>query len=313
VSKAEISIVIISYNTQELLQRCLNSVLPQLQENDEVHVIDNASTDSSAAMVRKNFPSVKLFVSGINKGFSYACNIGWRSSKSSYILFTNGDVEIPMGQIEKMRRFISARPDIGVLSPELIGDKGSLQQMTWGWNISLFGEMKQKLFAPKNVDRWPVINRMVEWLQRNERDVEIVAGACMLVRKDMLEKISGFDEDYELYFEDADLCRRSWSAGYRVHFTPNIQVIHGLGQSGKSSPMKIQLVYRQSQITYYRKHHSRFDLAVLKLYILLKFGTNHLFWTDSLFRYFILQILREKKKIHLYLDLQAQRTDGAAA
>jgi GT2 family glycosyltransferase len=140
-------------------------------------------------------------------------------------------------------------------------------------------------------------------MQRNERDVEIVAGACMLARREMMERIDGFDEDFELYFEDADLCLRCWKAGYRVHFTPNIHVIHGLGQSGKSNPGKIDLIYRQSQITFYRKHYSSLKVAILKIYILIKFAQKLKFWRDDVFRHYILAIVRERRRIHLEDDL----------
>jgi GT2 family glycosyltransferase len=193
--------------------------------------------------------------------------------------------------------------DIGLLSPVLIGNDGELLQMTWGWNISLSGEMKQKLFAPKNVMQYSLIRRAVAFMQRNERDVEIVAGACMLARREMMERIDGFDEDFELYFEDADLCLRCWKAGYRVHFTPNIHVIHGLGQSGKSNPGKIDLIYRQSQITFYRKHYSSLKVAILKIYILIKFAQKLKFWRDDVFRHYILAIVRERRRIHLEDDL----------
>jgi len=204
-----------------------------------------------------------------------------------------------------MRQRMDEQPNIGILSPMLMGERGSLVQMTWGWNISLCGEMKQRIFAPYHVSKYAFIRHLVSWLQRREREVEIVAGACMLTRRAMLEKIDGFDEDFELYFEDADLCRRCWDAGFRVHFTPYIHVIHGLGQSGKSTPTKIDLIYRQSQITYYRKHHSPWKITVLKIYILFKFFQQKRFWIDRVFRFYILEIVNERRRLHLEQDLSA--------
>jgi GT2 family glycosyltransferase len=295
-----ISVVIVSYNTKLLIKECIESVAAQLDlSRDDIWVVDNASADNTSEMIKNEFPQVHLFESPSNRGFSYACNIGWRKSKNPFVLFTNGDIRFPNGEVQKMRDRILEDEKIGILSPLLMGENNTLQQMTWGWNISLSGEMKQKLFAPKNVMRHTLVRNMVTWLQRRERDVAIVAGACMLARRDMLDKIDCFDEDFELYFEDADLCVRCWKAGYRVHFSPGIQVIHGLGQSGKSNPTKIDLVYRQSQIAFYRKHHRPFKIVLLKIYILMKFFTHTRFWKDPVFRYFILEIVREKRRIHL--------------
>lgn len=299
-----LSVVIISFNTKNLIKRCLESVLPQLDlAHDEVWVVDNASVDGTPEMVKKEFPQIHLYESKSNRGFSYACNIGWRKSKNPFVLFTNSDIVYPDGVLARMRERIQQDGQIGILTPMLIGENGDLVQMTWGWNISLSGEMKQKLFAPKNVMSYSLIRNMVAWLQRKEQDVDIVAGACMLSRREMLDKIDGFDEDFELYFEDADLCRRCWKSGYRVRFTPNIRVVHGLGQSGKSNPAKIDLIYRQSQITFYRKHYSPLKVAILKAYILLKFSLRVKFWTDPVFRFYILQIVSESRRIHLEDDL----------
>ena len=129
----------------------------------------------------------------------------------------------------------------------------------------------------------------------------------MLVRRDLLDEISGFDNNFELYFEDADLCVRTHQAGYRVFFDPGIKVVHGLGQSGKKSPNKIQLIYRQSQVLFYRKHHSAMEVVLLKIYVLLKFILSRIFWVDSTFRSRIIDILLEKKRLFLHEDFYEER------
>ncbi len=304
-----LSIIVVSFKTRDLLRTCLNSILSQIdRDNVEVIVVDNASRDGSALMVEREFSSVTLLKNTANQGFGFACNQGWKHSKGEFVLFSNGDIGFPADLVSAMQRSIESDPKIGILSPELVGTDGSLYQMTWGWNISLFGEMRQKLFSPRYVSKFKLINWAVSFLQQRETDVPIVAGACMITRRGMLDRINGFDEDFELYFEDADLCIRCWEAGYSVRFMPHLKVFHGLGQSGQTIALKIALVYRQSQITYYRKHHHTFQLVLLKIYLWIKFLFSKKMWVDADFRYWMTQILFERCKVHLDKDLTLNNT-----
>lgn len=299
-----LSIVIISFNTKELLGQCIDSLMKQIDlEFDEIHVVDNNSTDGSIELIEKKYPLVHLHKNHENHGFSYACNVGIRASKNDFILLSNSDIFFPLLTINQMKQKMAEDSKIGILSPELVGKDGHLDQMTWGWDISLLGELKQRFFSPNKVSQSKIVNRMVDFLQRKERDVQIVAGACMLARKEALEKINGLDERYELYFEDADVCLRLRKKGYRIRFTPDIKVVHGLGQSGKSNPRKISLIYRQSQITYYKKHHALIQLYLLKLYLFLKFFFQFQTWRDPVYRNWIIHILKETKRITLVDNL----------
>lgn len=299
-----LSIVVVTYNTRSLLERSLDAVLENVDlKEDEILVVDNASSDGTVDSVRKNYPMAKVIRNDVNRGFAVACNQGYRASGGRYVCLVNSDVILPARTINRMREKMDAHPKIGVLSPELIQVGGEVAQMSWGWNLTLVGEMKQRWFSPRHIGRHPWVRRQVQWLQRRERTVPFVAGACMMIRRDVLDQIGGMDEDYELYFEDADLCRRVWKAGYDVRFTPDIKVIHGLGQSGKSQPKKIWLVYRQSQITFYKKHNTRLESFLLKIYLWIKFLASPIFWRDSNFRYWMIQILREKKRFHLSAGL----------
>lgn len=267
----KIAIVIVSFNTRELVRRCLNSVFAQADSDTyEVHVVDNASSDGSVDMLKKGFPAVRTHENKENLGFSKACNMGWRASKSDVVLFLNGDVMLPPGSVAGLLQCLQNHPRMGIVSPELRGEKKELQQMTWGWDISLLGEMLNKILSPKSLMFFPFLRSVVGFLQRKERVVPAVVGPCIMVRRRALEDINGFDENFELYFEDFDLCRRVRQAGYDIFFTPAVRVIHGLGQSTKPGSKKIALIYRQSQVYYYQKHRSKLEQFLLKAYLAVK-------------------------------------------
>jgi GT2 family glycosyltransferase len=292
-------VVVVSYNTRDALRRCLAAYGSQLGADDELVVVDNQSSDGSPEMVRHEFPDVRLIVSPRNAGFSFACNTGYRSTRQPLVLFSNGDIRAPEGFLEALRQKMEALPRAGILSPELLAENGDLIQMSWGWNLSFLGELRAQFLSPKNVVNSAAVRRCVQFLQRRERDVPLVAGACMLLRREMLDRVKGMDENFELYFEDADLCVRCWKAGYRVVFVPSIRVFHGLGQSGKSIQAKVELVYRQSQIYFYRKHNSRIELWLLKLYLAVKFFVVRRCWRDPVFFRWFKTILFETRRLRL--------------
>lgn len=294
-----ISVVVVSFNTQEQLRSCLRSYVSQLRPDDHLVVIDNQSTDGTHEMMQSEFSAVRLIINPRNAGFAYACNTGYRATSDPFVLFSNGDIQVPPGFLDKIREKLEVNPHVGIVSPELLSENGELIQMSWGWNLSFLGEFRAQFLSPKNVVSSSLIRRAVKFLQRRERRVPIVAGACMLMRREMLDKVHGMDEQFELYFEDADLCVRCWKSGYEVLFAPQIQVLHGLGQSGKSIRRKIELIYRQSQIYFYRKHNSFVELALLKVYLAMKFFIVRRCWRDPVFFQWFTGILFENRHLRL--------------
>jgi GT2 family glycosyltransferase len=294
-----IGIVVVSYNTKDNIRSCLKKYLPQMSAGDEIVVVDNQSTDGTHEMMRSEFPNVQLIVNPTNAGFSHACNVGYRATSTPLVLISNGDIEAPAGFIEAIRAKMGANPTVGILSPVLLSEEGKLIQMSWGWNLTFLGEFRAQFLSPKNVVKSGLVRRIVSRLQRAERRVPIVAGACMLLRREMLDKVGGMDEGFELYFEDADLCVRCWKAGYEVLFVPGVHVHHGLGQSGKSIRTKIELIYRQSQIYYYRKHNPAIERLLLKIYLALKFYVARACWRDRTFAHWFTGILFERRRLRL--------------
>ncbi|MGQ0644928.1 MAG: glycosyltransferase family 2 protein [Elusimicrobiota bacterium] len=264
------SVIIPSYNTRELTLECVQSLLgrPAGRVSDII-LVDNNSSDGTAEEVVRRFPAVRVVKNQRNLGFAKACNAGARIARSEYLVFLNSDAVLLGDALEVLARWLDSHSRSAAVGPELLSPGGEIIQMSWGWNPVLLGEFFQRVFAPSRLQGSFWRKKCVKILQRRLRSVPYICGACMMVRKAAFESVGGFDENFELYFEDADLCRRLSRAGWGVDFLPAAKVSHLLGQSGSDSSGIVSLVYRQSQILYYRKH-APWALALLKRYLLRK-------------------------------------------
>ena len=267
-----LSIVIISYNTRDYLCRCLESIYECSPSFPfEVVVVDNASTDGSPSAVRDRFPAVQVLAGTENTGYSFACNQGIRAADSDFVLLLNSDTEMLPGSLQDWVEALEARPRAGAMGPLLVDGRREIIQMSWGWQPLFWGEIIQRWFAPKALERHPARVSIVRWLQRHDRTAPIIYGAAMLLRRSVLDAIGGMDEDFVFYLEDSDLCARVWKAGWEVAFHAGSPIVHHLGKSSDSQPNRIALIYRQSQLLYYRKHGTVLDRILLRLYLRLKF------------------------------------------
>jgi len=145
-----------------------------------------------------------------------------------------------------------------------------LIQMSWVWNPILAGELFQQYLAPYSLRESAFKRGCVAWLQRKTRHVSIICGACLMIRRKAYDSIGGFDEDFELYFEDSDLCCRCRMAGWEIDFVAEAKITHRLGQSTQGSWTVTSLIYQQSHLAYYRKHASIYALWLLKCYLVIK-------------------------------------------
>lgn len=270
--KMQLSIIIVNWNTKDLLKDCLGSIYQNpLQGEFEVFVVDNASFDRSPEMVEKEFSQVKLIRNKKNLGFAKANNQGIKSSYGDYILLLNSDTLIPPHSLGKMIDCMNNHPRVGILGPELVDEKGEIIQMSWGWSLSICREILQKFFTPRRVQKNQISHALTLRLQQKERKVPIVAGASMLIRRKMLDEIGLLDENLVLYLEEPDICLRAWNAGWQVVFNPKIKIIHLLGRSTPDPWGKTALIYRQSHLYFYKKNRSKIQLLLLKIYLYLKF------------------------------------------
>ena len=170
----------------------------------------------------------------------------------------------------------------GIAGPELRSPEGRLIQMSWVWNPILVGEIFQQYLAPYSLRESAFKRRCVAWLQRKSRHVSIICGACLMIRREAYDQIRGFDEDFELYFEDSDLCYRCDRAGWDIDFVAEAKITHHLGKSTRGGWTITSLIYQQSHLAYYRKHASRGAVWLLKIYLLLKWvRLRYVVWAEK--------------------------------
>jgi hypothetical protein len=255
-----ISIIIVSYNAREDLERCLSSLhAAPPQRTHEILVVDNASTDGSADAAAR-WPDVRVIQSGGNVGFSRANNIGIRSSSGENLLLLNSDTIVPPGAIDRLMDELDRDPDVAVVGPRLVDGNGRAE-LSYGRTIGPFNELRQKYRS-----RRPAL---VETLTRRRHSPDWVSGACLLVRRSDAEAVGLLDERYFMYTEDVDFCAAIRARGRRIVFTPDVEIVHLRGRSAASAPRATHAAYRRSQLAFYEKHHPRWA-PFLRLYLKLR-------------------------------------------
>ena len=264
-----LSIVIVSYNAGADLRRCLRSLAdapPRVTH--EVVVVDNKSRDDSAAMIRTEWPTVRLIEPGANLGFARANNIGIQATRSDLVLLLNSDTVVPPGAIDRLVGRLTAHPDAAVAGPRLV-DAHGVAELSFGPMISPFAELRQKIVMSLHAARVAPVSSWVERATRRERWVDWVSGACLLVRREAAERAGLLDERYFLYTEDVDFCAAIRRQGGRVLFTPAAEIVHLRGRSRATAPASANAAYRRSHLAFYEKHHPRWA-PLLRAYLRLK-------------------------------------------
>jgi N-acetylglucosaminyl-diphospho-decaprenol L-rhamnosyltransferase len=229
--------------------------------------VDNASTDASVDVARARRPLPHLIVNAANVGFARACNQGTRSTTAPRVFFLNPDAEVAPGAVEALAARLDSAPDVGVVGPLTHSPDGTVQVST-GPDLDLRSERRQRRLvrAVRRRDPTAVLEATARYAREHEPDW--VSGAGLMARREALEAVGGFDEDFFLYEEDADLCRRIRSAGWRVVFTPDAQIRHHLGRSMARAGVRTRLAYHRSHLLYYRKHNGLLQRAALRVLLI---------------------------------------------
>ncbi len=261
----DVSVVIVSFNTRELTRECIEAFEREAAGvNYEIIVVDNDSKDDSAAMIESEFPHVHLIKSDVNLGFAGGNNRGFAVAKGRYILLLNTDAFLKPNALQTALIKMDADEEIGLGGARLIGRDDSPQP-----SARMFpSPVNDFLILSGLSDRFPKSKFFGRpdrtWADENESaEVDWVPGAFALIRRDALEKIGYFDEDFFLYYEEVDLCRRLKNAGYKVLYWADVCCIHIGGESSKTlthlslskSGSQLTLWRVRSAMLYYRKHH----------------------------------------------------------
>jgi len=250
--RADISVVVVNWNTRALLARCLTSLEKERSEVDlEVIVVDNGSTDGSGDMVRTEHPLVQLIANPDNPGYSRANNQGIGAASGRYVLLLNSDTEVHSGSLRILVDYGDSHPRAGIIGPRLLNPDGTLQP-----SGGRFPTPPATIAGLVGMDR--VTGRPRYGTRRDYSKpavVDEVSGAAMMVRRDVIEQIGLLDPAFVWGYEDVDFCKRAHVAGWEVHYVPDAVVVHEWGASRRLAPAATVLSALEGRRHYFRKHH----------------------------------------------------------
>ncbi len=256
----DLSIVIVNYNTKELLMQCIESIYAAKGDlGCEIIVVDNNSNDGSVRLIKENFPFVKLFTNRENIGFSKANNQGFRVAQAELIMFLNPDTVVRNGALERIIDFMKMHQNVGILAPKLIYPDGSLQLSCRSFynirTILLRRTLLGRIFHGSELLKKHV---MSESSHEEIQEIDWALGACLVVPSHVFKKVGGFDEGYKMYFEDVDLCYRVKKAGYKECYFPQAVVVHHHQRESAGGFSQKTLWHIQSGIRFFNKHGWQF-------------------------------------------------------
>lgn len=259
----DLLIIILNYNTRDLLHECLASLHDQEGVDFITCVVDNASSDNSAAMVREQHPEVHLIASTRNDGYPAGNNMGLREfgfpnrAEARYAMLLNPDTIVPPDALRKMIEFADAHADVGVVGPRLLLMDGSLDKACRrGFptpEVAMYRMLGLSKLFP-NSKRFGRYN-MTYLPEDQQADVDSVVGACMLLRQEAIAKVGLLDEQFFMYGEDLDWCLRIKQAGYRVVYFPDVIVQHVKRAASRTSA-KAQYEFQRAMWLFYKKHYA---------------------------------------------------------
>jgi O-antigen biosynthesis protein len=266
----KLSIIIVNYNVQHFLEQCLHSVRKATKNvSAEIFVVDNNSVDGSMAMVKAKFHEVKTIENKKNTGFSYANNQAIKISKGEYVLLLNPDTVVEEDTFEKVISFMDSHPDAGGLGVKMLDGKGNfLPESKRGLptpSVAFYKMFGLSTLFPKS----KIFGKYhLGFLDENKtNEVEILAGAFMLLRKTTLNKIGLLDETFFMYGEDIDLSYRINLGGYKNYYFPETRIIHYKGESTKKSSVNYVFVFYRAMVIFAEKHFSQNNAKLFSILI----------------------------------------------
>ena len=251
-----VSIIVVSYNTRDMTVACLNSVLAQTQATPyELMVIDNASSDGSAAAIQELGDGVRLTALRDNIGFARANNLAARQARGDYLLLLNPDTLILDGAIDRLAAFARANPSAGIWGGRTLDGNNRLDPTSVWARMTPWSLACRALGLDQLAPNSPLFNAegMGGWARDSVRHVDIVTGCFLMIREQLWERLGGFDRAFFMYGEEADLCLRAATLGARPLFTPSATILHYGGASEASQAGKIEKLFR-AKVTLMQRH-----------------------------------------------------------
>jgi GT2 family glycosyltransferase len=270
---SQLTIIIVSWNVRELLAACLAS----LPRGPQVIVVDNASSDGSAEMVRAQFPHVVLLANRENRGFTGGNNDGLKLISGQMILFLNPDTLVDEQALPLLVDYLEAHPSVGVVGPQLRYSDGSLQSSRRRFPTLAMALMESTPLAwhwPASLNPWARHYHVEDRPADQTQEVDWLVGAALLTRREVLDGVGAFDEGYFMYSEELDWQRRVRQAGWKIVYLPAASITHYEGRSSDQVAAARHIRFNRSKVRYFAKHHSENAAGFLRLALLAMFAVE---------------------------------------
>jgi N-acetylglucosaminyl-diphospho-decaprenol L-rhamnosyltransferase len=278
-----LEIVVVSFRSSDLLRLCLQSIDEHATSRGPqvVHVVDNASGDGTAEMVREEFPAVRLQALSENLGFSAANNLALRKARAPYVLVLNPDTELRAGVLDHLLEVMDASLDIGMCGCRLVQPDGTFDHAAKRSFPTPVSALAHFTGVGRKASGGALAQyRATELGETEKGDVDAINGAFMLVRRSAMQEVGLFDEGYWLYMEDLDWCARFWECGWRVYYDGTVTAIHVKGgTAGKHRAFRTNLHFHRGMGRFYRRHQAGSNLlldAAVYAGVGAKFGVSAL-------------------------------------
>jgi GT2 family glycosyltransferase len=300
-----VSVIIISYNTRQMTLDCLRALYADLGDlQAEVFVVDNASSDGSTAAVTEVFPQVRVIANPVNVGFGAANNQAMQVARGEFFMLLNSDAFLRPGVMRTLVDYLRIHPGVGVVGPKILNADGSTQQSCYRFPSP--GQCwRENFWITAAFGDHPFLGDYRTWPHDRERDVEWIIGACLLLRREVYERVGGFDERFFMYSEETDWQRRIRDAGWEITFLPTAQVTHLGGASGGKEKAKVNRHFFESLDYYERKHHGMLGLVSLRVAMVLGCFVRSVGWAVVLaFVPKRRQVAKAKARMHSWLVIR---------
>lgn len=267
----DVSIVIVSWNVRDLLRDCLDSILVDEGLAKEIIVVDSLSSDGSPDMVRQSFPTVRLIEPGENVGFSKGNNLGIQASSGRFVFILNPDTKVLERATSRLVAYLDSHPTVGVAGPQLLNDDMTVQSSRRRFptlGTAFFESTWLQPYALRHIlDRY----HMRDCSDEETLSVDWLQGAALMVRREVIQQVGGFDEAFFMYSEELDWQRRIKDGAWEIVYYPEARIIHYGGKSSEQSVASRDIHFHSSKIRYFRKYHGPVVAGVLRVFLLLNY------------------------------------------
>jgi GT2 family glycosyltransferase len=269
----DLTVIIVSYNTRDLLLQCLSAVLAGVGSlTVDVVVVDNASEDGSADAVAQRFPQVRLIRNPDNRGFAAACNQGLAEAQGRYLLLLNPDTLVASNALADMAAFLDNNPRVGAVGAQLIHEDGRLQNSIANFPTLATELLNKSLLRRLFPSRYPGKERAFS----GPVEVESVIGACMMVSRDALKEVGPLDESYFFFLEETDWCFRMRQGGWKIFSLPHVRVVHLQGRSARRDIVSARIEYYRSRYRFFSLHRPLASRFVLRVGLFIRLSVEFL-------------------------------------